>query len=85
MTSFLDIHYGYDADMIGPIYYCLDANTFGMVPTWHYGYYNYYFKLMCKCLELFVYSINVYSIFNAVGRYQWIFPHLIHISFLVLL
>ena len=54
MTSFLDIHCGYDVDVIGPIYYCLDANTFGMVPTWHCGilrgYCNYYFILMCKCL-----------------------------------
>ena len=54
MTSFLDIHYGYDADVIGPVYYCLDVNTFGMVPTWHCGilrgYCNYYFILMCKCL-----------------------------------
>ena len=54
MTSFLDIRYGYNADVIGPIYYCLDTNTFGMVPTWHCGmlrgYCNYYFILMCKCL-----------------------------------
>ena len=27
MTSFLDIHYGYDAGVIGTIYYYLDANT----------------------------------------------------------
>ena len=33
MTSFLDIHYGYDADVIGTIYYYLYANTFGIVPT----------------------------------------------------
>ena len=54
MTLFLDIHYGYDADVIVTVYYYLDANTFGMVPTWHYGiirgYRNYYFILMCKCL-----------------------------------
>ena len=37
MTSFLDIHCGCDANVIGPIYYCLDAYTFGMVPTWHHG------------------------------------------------
>ena len=37
MTSFLDIHYGYDADVIETIYYYLDVNTFGMVPTLHYG------------------------------------------------
>ena len=35
MTSFLDIHCECDADVIGPVYYCLDAYTFGMVPTWH--------------------------------------------------
>ena len=54
MTLFLDIHYGYNADVIGAVYYYLDANTFGMVPTWHYGilrcYCNYYFILMCTCL-----------------------------------
>ena len=54
MTSFLDIRYGYDADMIRPVYYCLDVNTFGMVPTGHCGmlrgYCNYYLILMCKCL-----------------------------------
>ena len=54
MTSFLDIRYGYSADVIGTIYYYLDVNTFGMVPTWHYGilrgYCNCYFILMCKCL-----------------------------------
>ena len=38
---------------------------------------------MCECLQLFVYLITVYSIFNVVGGYLWIFPHLIHISFLV--
>ena len=27
MTSFPDIHYGYNADVIGPIYYYLDTNT----------------------------------------------------------
>ena len=32
MTSFLDIHYGYDMGMIKTIYCYLDANTFGMVP-----------------------------------------------------
>ena len=37
MTSFLDIHCGCNADVIGPIYYCLDVYTFGMVPTWHHG------------------------------------------------
>ena len=54
MTLFLDIRYGYDADVIGTVYYYLDMNTFGMVPIWHYGiirgYCNYYFILMCKCL-----------------------------------
>ena len=29
------------------------------------------------------YLINVYSVFNAMGGYQWIFPHLLHISVLV--
>ena len=37
MTSFLDICYGYDVDVIGPVYYCLDVNTFGMVPMGHCG------------------------------------------------
>ena len=37
MTSFRDIRCGYDADVIGPVYYYLDAYTFGMVPTWHCG------------------------------------------------
>ena len=87
MTSFLDICYGYDVDVIGTVYYYLDANTFGMVSTWHYGilrgYCNCYFILICKCLQLFIYLINVYSIFNAEGGYQWIFPHLLHIPFLV--
>ena len=77
MTSFLDICYGYNVSVIRTIYYYLDMNTFGMVPTGHYGilrgYCNYYLIIMC----------NVYSIFNAVGGYQWIFPHLLHIPFLV--
>ena len=46
MTSFLDIHYGYDMEMMQTIYYNLNADTLGMVPTWHYrllrGYSNYY-------------------------------------------
>ena len=54
MTSFLDICYGCDVDVIGPIYYCLNAYTFGMMPTWHHGILrgccNYYFILMWKCL-----------------------------------
>ena len=54
MTSFLDICYGYDAGVIGTIYYYLDANTFGMVATWHYGilrgYCNCYLIIMCECL-----------------------------------
>ena len=33
MTSFLDIRYGYDTDMIKTIYCYLDVNTFDMVPT----------------------------------------------------
>ena len=54
MTLVLDILYGYHADVIGTIYYYLDMNTFGMVPTWYYdilrGYCNCYLILMCKCL-----------------------------------
>ena len=54
MTSFLDICYGYNAGVIGTIYYYLDANTFGMVPTWHYGilrgYCNCYLIIMYECL-----------------------------------
>ena len=56
MTLFLDIGYGYDADVIGTVYYYLDTNTFGMVPTWHYGilrgYCNYYLYL---CVNVFNY------------------------------
>ena len=33
MTSFLDIHYRCDTDMIGTIYCYLDVDTFGVVPT----------------------------------------------------
>ena len=54
MTLFLDIRYGYDAGVIRTVYYYLDANTFGMVPTWHYGilrgYSNCYLIIMCECL-----------------------------------
>ena len=54
MTSFLDIHYGYDVGVIRTVYYYLNPNTFGMVPTWHYGilrgYCNCYLIIMCKCL-----------------------------------
>ena len=54
MTSFLDIRYAYDASVIRTIYYYLDANTFGMVPTWNYGilrgYCNCYLIIMCTCL-----------------------------------
>ena len=54
MTSFIDIHYGYDASVIRTVYYYLDANTFGMVPTWHYGilrgYWNCCLIIMCECL-----------------------------------
>ena len=65
MTSFHDIHYGYNADVIGTVYYYLDANTFGMVPTWHYGILRSYCNciiIRCECLYLFVYLLNVYSI-----------------------
>ena len=52
MTSFLDIRYGYDAGVIRTVYYYLDTNTFGMVPTWHYGilrgYCNCYLIIMCN-------------------------------------
>ena len=54
MTLFLDIHYGYNVGVRQTVYYCLDANTFGMVPTCHYGilrgYSNCYLITMCECL-----------------------------------
>ena len=54
MTSYLDICYGYDVGVIGTIYDYLDVNTFGMVPTWHYGilrgYCNCYLIIMYECL-----------------------------------
>ena len=33
MTSFLDVHCRYVMGVIRAVYYYLDANTFGMVPT----------------------------------------------------
>ena len=37
MTLFLDIHCKYGANVMQAISWHIQANTFGMVPTWHYG------------------------------------------------
>ena len=36
-TSFLVIHYGYDANVMQTVYSHIMAYTFGMMPIYHYG------------------------------------------------
>ena len=46
MTSFLDICYRDDAGVMGS----LEENTFGMVPTWHYGILRGYINAIYYCV-----------------------------------
>ena len=67
------ISYGYIADVMQTVYYW-DMYVFGMVPTWHLG-------ILRDCCSH--YFMGMFFIFNTVREYHWIFPHLLHVSFIV--